>query len=214
MSKPRDDRQKDLFRPPLEELIDLSHPLARLAQKIDWDFIDGAFQLGVPRRPGATAVGDTADGGASDPQAHARPFGRGAVCTLAGEPLLPVLLRRGEFPTQAALRSLLADALAPAARRDAAFGADPGEPFGGAQDRRACHQGPGARRSGHHGAAQGCRLPDRCPAAAQGDRDARPRSQEARRAAAPVLCSGRQAGRAHGRPLRPCQAVQSTATRN
>ena len=30
MSRPRDDRQKDLLRPALEEIIDLDHPLARL----------------------------------------------------------------------------------------------------------------------------------------------------------------------------------------
>jgi len=43
MSKPRDDRQKDLLRPPLDEIIDLGHPLARLARAIDWDFLDGRF---------------------------------------------------------------------------------------------------------------------------------------------------------------------------
>ena len=30
MAKPRDDRQKDLLRPALEEIIDLGHPLVRL----------------------------------------------------------------------------------------------------------------------------------------------------------------------------------------
>jgi IS5 family transposase len=43
MSKPRDDRQKDLFRPPLDRIIDLVHPLARLAEEIDWDFLDIRF---------------------------------------------------------------------------------------------------------------------------------------------------------------------------
>jgi transposase, IS5 family len=31
MSRPRDDRQDDLFRPPLEEIINLRHPLVRLS---------------------------------------------------------------------------------------------------------------------------------------------------------------------------------------
>jgi len=35
MSQPRDDRQDDLFRPPLEEIINLRHPLVRLAGEID-----------------------------------------------------------------------------------------------------------------------------------------------------------------------------------
>jgi IS5 family transposase len=43
MSKPRDDRQKDLFRPPLDRIIDLDHALVRLAGEIDWDFLDGRF---------------------------------------------------------------------------------------------------------------------------------------------------------------------------
>ena len=41
--KPRDDRHKDLFRPSLDEIIALGHPLARLAREIDWDFLDGRF---------------------------------------------------------------------------------------------------------------------------------------------------------------------------
>src|SRR5262249_28238370 len=36
MSQPRDDRQDDLFRPVLEEIINLRHPLVRLAGEIDW----------------------------------------------------------------------------------------------------------------------------------------------------------------------------------
>ncbi len=44
MSQPRDDRQDDLFRPPLEEIINLRHPLVRLAGKIDWNFLAGRFR--------------------------------------------------------------------------------------------------------------------------------------------------------------------------
>lgn len=43
MSKPRDDRQKDLFRPSLEEIIDPGHPMVRLAGEIDWSFLEGRF---------------------------------------------------------------------------------------------------------------------------------------------------------------------------
>jgi IS5 family transposase len=43
MSQPRDDRQDDLFRPPLNEIINLHHPLVRLAGEIDWDFLAGRF---------------------------------------------------------------------------------------------------------------------------------------------------------------------------
>ncbi len=59
MAKPRDDRQKDLLRPALEEIIDLGHPLVRLARAIDWRFVDlrfagvcaaGAGHPGLPTR--------------------------------------------------------------------------------------------------------------------------------------------------------------------
>ena len=43
MAKPRDDRQKDLLRPALEAIIDMGHPLVRLAREIDWQFLDGRF---------------------------------------------------------------------------------------------------------------------------------------------------------------------------
>jgi transposase, IS5 family len=59
MAKPRDDRQKDLLRPALAEIIDMGHPLVRLAGQIDWGFLDGRFgsvcqpgpgQPGLPTR--------------------------------------------------------------------------------------------------------------------------------------------------------------------
>jgi IS5 family transposase len=43
MSKPRDERQKDLFRPALDQIIDMGHPLVLLSGKIDWGFIDERF---------------------------------------------------------------------------------------------------------------------------------------------------------------------------
>jgi transposase, IS5 family len=59
MARPRDDRQKDLLRPALEQIIDMSHPLVRLAGEMDWGFLDGRFgsvcrvgpgQPGLPTR--------------------------------------------------------------------------------------------------------------------------------------------------------------------
>jgi hypothetical protein len=40
---PRDERQKDLFRPALDQIIDLGHPLVRLAGEIDWEFLEQRF---------------------------------------------------------------------------------------------------------------------------------------------------------------------------
>src|SRR5215471_98795 len=47
------------------------------------------------------------------------------VRAVAGEPLLPILLRRTELLPQAAVRPLVTDALAPAAGRGATGGDDP-----------------------------------------------------------------------------------------
>ena len=52
MSKPRDNRQKDLLRPALDEIVDPRHPLVRLAQEIDWDFIDSRFSAVCRPGPG------------------------------------------------------------------------------------------------------------------------------------------------------------------
>jgi len=59
MSKPRDDRQKDLLLPALDKIIDMSHPLVRLAALIDWNMLNDRFssvcqagsgQPGLPTR--------------------------------------------------------------------------------------------------------------------------------------------------------------------
>lgn len=43
MSKPRDDRQKGLLLPALDQIIDMGHPLARLAALIDWNSLNARF---------------------------------------------------------------------------------------------------------------------------------------------------------------------------
>ena len=43
MAKPRDDCQKDLLQPALEDIVDLGHPLVRQARDIDWRVLDGWF---------------------------------------------------------------------------------------------------------------------------------------------------------------------------
>jgi IS5 family transposase len=52
VARPRDDRQKDLLRPALEEIIDLGHPLVRLAGEIDWGFLDRRFASVCTPGPG------------------------------------------------------------------------------------------------------------------------------------------------------------------
>lgn len=51
MSRPREERQRDLFRPALEAIIDLKHPLVRLGERIDWEFVER--RLGGVYKPGS-----------------------------------------------------------------------------------------------------------------------------------------------------------------
>src|SRR4030095_13159996 len=93
-----------------------------------------ALQRRLSAWAGPTAAADTAGGRADDPQAHAQPVGRGAVRALAGEPVLPVLLRRRGVLPPAAVRPHVADALAAAARRGAARRPAAAKPMRGHQD--------------------------------------------------------------------------------
>ncbi|MBS0274112.1 MAG: IS5 family transposase [Proteobacteria bacterium] len=52
MGRPRDERHKDLFRPALDQIIDMGHPLVRLAGEIDWGFLDGRFSAVCRPGPG------------------------------------------------------------------------------------------------------------------------------------------------------------------
>jgi IS5 family transposase len=52
MARPRDNRQRDLLRPSLDEIINLQHPLVRLADKIDWQFLDRCFASVCAAGPG------------------------------------------------------------------------------------------------------------------------------------------------------------------
>src|SRR6266576_2553158 len=52
VARPQDDRQKDLLRPALEEIIDQGHPLVRLAREIDWGFLDRRFASVCAPGPG------------------------------------------------------------------------------------------------------------------------------------------------------------------
>jgi IS5 family transposase len=52
MSQPRDERQKELFRPALDQIIDMGHPLVRLAGEIDWGFVEKRLGEVYARGPG------------------------------------------------------------------------------------------------------------------------------------------------------------------
>jgi hypothetical protein len=92
VARPREDRQKDLLKPALEEVIDLGHPLVPLARAIDGGFLDRRFagvctpgrgQPGLPTRRVAGLFILKPMPNLSDE----------VLCAPGGEPVLPVVLR-------------------------------------------------------------------------------------------------------------------------
>ena len=56
MSQPRDDRQDDLFRPPLEEIINFRHPLVRATPMVGPSKSRPKTDLGIPCRSKSAKV--------------------------------------------------------------------------------------------------------------------------------------------------------------
>ena len=75
----RDSGQNDLFKARLDQIVDLNHPLAKLARTVDWRFLEERFGAVYSDGSGHPPLADAAYGWAFDPQVHAaRPLGRGA----------------------------------------------------------------------------------------------------------------------------------------
>jgi IS5 family transposase len=48
----RDSGQKDLFRARLDQIVDVGHPLAKLAGSVDWRFLEARFGAAYTDKPG------------------------------------------------------------------------------------------------------------------------------------------------------------------
>jgi transposase, IS5 family len=48
----RDSGQKDLFRARLDQIIDITHPLAKLAGSVNWKFLETRFGAAYTDKPG------------------------------------------------------------------------------------------------------------------------------------------------------------------
>jgi hypothetical protein len=116
VAKPRDNRQKDLLRPALEDIIDLRHRLVRLGCKIDWPFLDSRFSSVRTARDGRPPLPPRLAAGLLILK-HMHNLSDDGLCARAGEPVLPVLLRGAELLPSAAVRPLVVDPLAPAPGR-------------------------------------------------------------------------------------------------
>jgi transposase, IS5 family len=49
----RESGQTDLFRARLDQIVDLEHPLAKLARTIDWRFLEERFGVVYQNGPGS-----------------------------------------------------------------------------------------------------------------------------------------------------------------
>src|SRR5450631_2772740 len=47
-----DSGQKDLFRARLDQIVDMTHPLAKLAGTVDWKFLETRFGAAYTDKPG------------------------------------------------------------------------------------------------------------------------------------------------------------------
>src|SRR5215469_13842783 len=133
----RESSEQDLFRSRLDQIIDMKHALVKLARTIDWGFQEQTFGAVYTDKPGQPPLPTRLMAGLAILKPHLRPFRRGSVRSLGGESVLPVLLRRGVFPTCVGVRPFVADALAPADAAREAQGAAAGELGGGDPDGRA-----------------------------------------------------------------------------
>lgn len=104
----------ELFRYRLDNMINLNHPLVKLARTVDWPIFGGPVGSFVLSGQRATRprLADAVDGGLGVSQARLRSERCGVVGALGGESVLAVLLRVGIFCARTALRrELLAELL-------------------------------------------------------------------------------------------------------
>ena len=154
----RDDGQIDLLRARLDQILNMDHPLVKLAAAIDWGFLDKRLGEVYDDDPGRPPLPSRLMAGLAILK---------AMHDLSDEDLCERWLENPITNCSAARRSSSiawpssADALAPAHGRGAASGAAAGEPGGGdtAEGGQAGRLPRGDRR--HHRSGESHRLPDR-----------------------------------------------------
>ena len=91
--------EQELFRSRLDQIIDMNHALVKLARAIDWRFLEETFGAVYTDKPGQPPLPTRLMAGLAILK-HTYDLSDEALCDrLGGEPLLPILLRRGIFPT-------------------------------------------------------------------------------------------------------------------
>lgn len=196
--KPRERREtgeQDLFRARLDQIIDMSHELVKLAQAIDWRFLEGRFGEVYSEDPGMPPLPTRLMAGLailkhtfnlSDEELCARWIENPYFQYLCGEAffchILPFdrssLTRWRQRMGEDKILALLQESLHVAVKTGALKPSD---------TRRAIPDQVGDR---HDGPAEECDVPDRRQADQPGAREAGEAGQKVRPRSAPVLCAG------------------------
>src|SRR5690349_17062652 len=191
----RDRGQQDLLRSRLDQIVDPAHPLAKLGRTIDWGFLEERLGAVYTDRPGRPPLPTRLMAGLAILK-HMHNLSDEVLCERWLENPYYQLLCGEEF-----FRHTLPFDRSPLTRwrqrmgEAKTCGPAEGEPARG-EPHRCCQAGrlhPRHRR--YHGAAEGDRLPDRCPPAASCARAPGAAGAQAWRGAATILCACRQ-GRA------------------
>ena len=95
----RESGQNDLFRARLDQIVDLGHPLAKLARAIDWRFLEDRFRAAYSDKAGHPPLPTRLMAGLAILKSMHDLSERGAVRALGREPVLSAVLRRGVLPT-------------------------------------------------------------------------------------------------------------------
>ena len=102
-----------MFRARLEQIVDMKHPLAKLAAVIDWGFLEKTFGAVYTDGPGHPPLPTRLMAGIAILK-HMHNLSDEGLCERWVENPYYQLFCGEDFPASTALRSLVDDALAPA----------------------------------------------------------------------------------------------------
>src|SRR5467141_4236287 len=134
--RPRERRktgEQDLFRSRLDQIIDMKHPLVKLARTVDWRFLEGRFGEVYTDDPGHPPLPTRLMAGLAILK-HTYDLSDEVLCERWVENPFTNTLRRGVLPAPAGVRSLVTNTLANPRGRGTVTGAAPGESVDRRQD--------------------------------------------------------------------------------
>ena len=210
--KPRERRetgQSDLFKARLDQIIDMGHARVRLAQRIDWGFLEQQFGAVYTDGPGSPPLPTRLMAGLHILK-YSENLSDERLCEIWAEnPYFQYFCGEEFFQHTLVFDRSSLTRWRQRMGEETAHGADPGKPRGCGEDRGAEAVRAYGRGGGHDRAAQERGSSNGRKAFEPRPGAARPARQKARRRLAAVLCQGWQARAHQAAALRPCEAVQA-----